>query len=59
MLAVSFNKEINKIIYGGRLIALAKKDEDVRPIAVRYVLRRLSAKCANKHVLARRSAQDR
>ena len=47
MLAGKFDSEINTIIYGGRLIALSKKDGGVRPIAVGYVLRRLAAKCAN------------
>ena len=55
MLAGKFDSEINTIIYGGRLIALSKKDGEVRPIAVGYVLRRLAAKCANSHVIEDRS----
>ena len=51
MLAGKFDSEINTIIYGARLIALSKKDGEVRPIAVGYVLRRLTAKCANSHVI--------
>ena len=34
MLAGSFDKEVNEVIYGGRLIALQKKDEGIRPITV-------------------------
>ena len=55
ILAGKFDLEINTIIYGGRLIALSKKDGRVRPIAVAYVLRRLAAKCANSHVIKDRS----
>ena len=55
LLAGSFDNEINSIIYGGRLIALSKKDGGIRPIAVGYTLRRIAAKCANNHVIARRS----
>ena len=46
---------IREIIFGGRLIALQKKDGGIRPIAVGYTLRRLGAKCANRHVIERRS----
>ena len=50
MLAGAFNKEVNSIIFGGRLIALSsKKDGGIRPITVGYTLRRLAAKCANSH----------
>ena len=38
---------VNAILFGGRLIALRKKDGGVRPIAIGYTLRRLAAKCAN------------
>ena len=55
LLAGRFDNEINSIIYGGRLIALSKKDGGIRPIAVGYTLRRIAAKCANNHVIARRS----
>ena len=51
MLAGKFDSEINTIIYGGRLIALSKKDGGVRPIAVGYVFRRLAAQCANSHMI--------
>ena len=44
-----------QIIFGGRLIALQKKDGGIRPIAIGYTLRRLAAKCANSFVIARRS----
>ena len=36
---------------------MAKKDREVRPIAVGYVLKRLATKGANKHIMARRSAE--
>ena len=55
MLAGAFEKEVNTIIFGGRLIALSKKDGGIRPISVGYTLRRLAAKCANSHVIAKRS----
>ena len=47
----------NNILYGGRLIALQKKDGGIRPIAVGYTLRRLAAKCANKFVIKRTSEE--
>jgi len=37
MLAGTFDKEVNSIIFGGRLIiALSKKDGGIRPISVSY-----------------------
>ena len=45
----------SQIIFGGRLIALQKKDGGIRPLAIGYTLRRLAAKCANSFVIARRS----
>jgi hypothetical protein len=57
MLAGSFNEEVNAIIFGGRLIALAKKDGGIRPITVGYTLRRLAAKCANNQVIGNRSQE--
>jgi len=59
MLAGSFDQEVNEIIFGGRLIALTKKDGGIRPITVGYTLRRLAAKCANNHVIERRSMEFR
>ena len=56
LLARSFYKKINIIIYGRRLIALSKKDDVVRPIAIGNTLRRLAAKCGNSHIIAKRSA---
>jgi len=44
-------EEVNKIIYGGRLLALEKKGGGVRPIAVGYTWRRLAAKCANSYII--------
>ena len=38
-----------RILFGGRLIALRKKDGGIRPIAVGYYWRRLVAKCANAY----------
>ena len=49
------NNNNNSIIFGGRLIALSKKDGGIRPISVGYTLRRLAAKCANNHAIAKRS----
>jgi len=46
---------VSAIVFGGRLIALGKKDGGVRPITVSYTLRRLAAKCANNHVIEKRS----
>ena len=43
--------EAREILFGGRLIALQKKDGGVRPIAVGYTLRRLAAKCTNAYVI--------
>ena len=37
------------------LIALQKKDGGIRPIAIGYTLRRLAVKCANQHIIERRS----
>ena len=39
------------------MVALEKKDGGVKPIAVGYTLRRLAAKCANSHVIKRRSEE--
>lgn len=46
---------MSEIIFGGRLVALQKKDGGIRPIAVGYTLRRIAAKCANAFVINRRS----
>ena len=53
MLAGGLNQEVNEIIYGGRLIALHKRDGGLRPIAIGYTLRRLAAKWANKYATAK------
>ena len=53
MLAGGLDQEVTKIICGGRLISLKKKDEGLRPIAIGYTLRRLAAKCANKYATAK------
>jgi hypothetical protein len=39
--------QVRSCFFGGRLIALSKKDGGLRPIAVGYTLRRLAAKIAN------------
>ena len=49
--------QVREIIFGGRLIALQKKDGGIRSIAVSYTLRRLAAKCANSFVIKRRSEE--
>lgn len=50
MLSGKVNKEICKVLYGARLIALTKKDKGIRPIAVGSTYRRLTAKIACKDV---------
>ena len=49
-------KDIRPILFGGNLIALNKESEGLRPIAIGYVWRRLTAKCANKHTITKLSA---
>ena len=46
-------KEAAPFFFGGRLLALNKKSEGIRPIAVGVTLRRLASKCANTHGAAR------
>ena len=53
MLAGTFDKEVNSIIFRGRLIVLSKKGVGIRPISVGYTLRWLAAKCVNNHVIAK------
>ena len=45
--------EARPVIFGGKLIALTKKDGGLRPITVGYTLLRLAAKCANTFCLGR------
>ena len=45
------------MLYGGRLLALKKKDGGLRPIAIGYTIRRLAAKCANKYDTEKLAAQ--
>ena len=52
MLVGGLDQDGNEIIYGGRLIALKKKDGGLQPIAIGYTLKRLAAKCANKYATA-------
>ena len=56
LLEGNLSSDICKIIYGGNLIALEKKDGGLRPIAIGYTLRRLAAKCANTYALDKISA---
>ena len=51
LLSGKLSTTIREVIFGGRLIALQKKDGGIRPIAVGYTLRRLAAKCANSYAL--------
>ena len=44
---------VRRTLFGGTLLALAKKGGGVRPIAVGYVWRRLAAKVACNHVSER------
>ena len=53
VLAGGLEQEVNEIIYGGRLIALVKKDGGLRSIAIGSTLRRLAAKFANKYATAK------
>ena len=46
-------KEVQPVLFGGRLVALSKKGGGVRPIAVGYTLRRLASKCANAVAVSR------
>jgi len=46
-------KEATPFLFGGRMLALNKKSEGIRPIAVGVTLRRLASKCANTHSEAR------
>ena len=39
--------DIGKLLFGGKLVSLNKKDGGIRPIAVGYYWRRSVAKCAN------------
>ena len=54
MLSGSLIQPIREVIFEGRLIALKKKDDGIRPIAIGYTLRRLAAKCVNSHVITAR-----
>ena len=40
-------------MFGGSLIALTKKSGDLRPIAIGYTLRRVTAKCANRYAVGK------
>ena len=55
LLKGSLPVDIVRIIYGGKLIALRKKDGGIRPITVGYVIRRIVAKCANQSIINRGS----
>ena len=57
MLSGNLPNNIPEITFGGRLIALQKRDGGIHPTAVGYTLRRLAAKCANRHVIDRRSSE--
>ncbi len=48
--------DISEVVFGGKLIALTKKDGGIRPIAIGYTWCRLAAKCANSYVVAKMSA---
>jgi len=49
-------EDIRSIFFGGKLIALSKKDGGLRPIAIGYTLRRLTAKIANTYATKKMSA---
>ena len=48
---------VREILFESRLIALQEKNGGIRPIAVGYTLRRLTAKRSNSYVIKRRSAE--
>ena len=52
LLQGSLPEKIARILYGGKLIALRKKDGGIRPITVGYVIRRIVAKCANQSIIS-------
>ena len=43
--------QVRTLLFGGKLLALNKKDGGLRPIAVGYYWRRLASKCANSYAL--------
>ena len=45
------HKDFVHIIFGGHLLAMDKKFGGICPIVVRYVWRRLAAKCASVHAI--------
>ena len=47
--------KIRTLIFGGKLLALNKKDGGLRPIAMGYYWRRLAAKCVNSYALEKLS----
>ena len=53
MLAGHCPDDVAPTFFGGRLIALNKKSGGIRPIAIGFILRRLTSKCANAHVSSR------
>ena len=46
---VSARKDIAQLLFGGRLIAMDKKSDRIRPIVVGYLWRHLAAKCTSAH----------
>jgi hypothetical protein len=42
---------VTPILFGANLIALEKKTGGIRPVAVGYTWRRISAKCANAYAI--------
>ena len=57
MLAEELSQEINEVLYGGRLLALKKKDGGLRPIAIGYTIRRLADKCSKTYATEKLAAQ--
>jgi len=41
--------DVAPVFFGGRLLALNKKSDGIRPIAIGFTRRRLASKCANTH----------
>jgi len=56
LLSTKVAPEVNRIIFGGKLIGIQKKDGGIRPITIGYTLRRITGKAANKHAMERASS---
>ena len=53
MISGGVPSSIRPFLFGGRLIALKKKDDGVRPIVVGFVIRRLASKLISRYASAK------